>query len=121
LPDEQTTWHLHFGGEGRWPPEGCTDAPEWVNRQLAIGEASEKVSDQMLALLTTAPTTIDGVAALLERLEAAAFPEEQELEGAESLIATMGNWYDDRVEEAAAEFHSTLAVTLRDIVERGRA
>jgi hypothetical protein len=123
LPKEQRTWSIHFGcgGDGRWPPDGCTDAPEWLDAELAIGEASGRMSDHMLALLTTAPTTIDGVAALLERLEAAAFPEERDHPGAESLIATMSDWYDERVEEAAADFHSTLAVTLRKIVGRGQA
>ena len=43
----------------------------------------------MLALLTTAPTTIEGAAALLERLHAATFPEEQDHDGAESLITSM--------------------------------
>jgi hypothetical protein len=123
LPREQTTWHINFGGDGerRWPQEGCTDAPEWIDAQLAIGEASEKISDLMLALLTTAPATNEGVAALLERLDAAALPEEQDLDDAESLISVMGNWYDERVEEAAAEFHSTLAAVLRNIVTRGQA
>jgi hypothetical protein len=118
LPKKQRTWSVHFGGdgEGRWPPEGCTAAPEWLKVQLAIGEVSDRISNLKLALLTTPPTTIEGVVALLERLDAAGFREEQDLNDADSLIATMGNWYDDRVEEAAAEFHSTLAVTLRDIV-----
>jgi hypothetical protein len=111
LPKEQRTWSIHFGGggDGRWPPEGCTDAPEWINAQLAIGIASEKISDQMFALLTTAPRTIEGVIALLERLDAATFPEEQVHDGAESLISTMGEWYDGRVADAADSFHSTLA------------
>jgi hypothetical protein len=123
LPKEQRTWSIHFGGDGerRWPPKGCTDAPEWIDAQLAIGETSGRISDRMLALLTTAPTTIEGVAALLGRLDAATFPEEQDLDGAESLISTMGNWYDERVEEAAAEFHSTLAVALRNIIGGRRA
>jgi hypothetical protein len=56
LPIEQRTWSIHFGGDDRWPPaDGCADAPEWVNCQLALGEASERISDRMLALLTTAP------------------------------------------------------------------
>jgi hypothetical protein len=123
LPKEQRTWSIHFGGdsERRWPPEGCADAPEWIDAQLAIGEASERISDRMLALLTTAPTTIEGAAVLLERLEDAAFPEERDLDCAESLISTMGNWYDERVEEAAAEVHSTLATALGNIVARGQA
>jgi hypothetical protein len=58
---------------------------------------------------------------LLGRLDAATFPEEQDLDGAESLIATALDWYDERVEEAAAEFHSTLAAALRDIIKRGQA
>jgi hypothetical protein len=123
LSKEQKTWSVRFGGdgEGRWPPEACTDAPEWLNVQLAIGEASERISDQMLALLTTAPRTIEGVIALLERLNAAAFREEQHLDGADALIATMSDWYDERVAEAANEFHSTLAEALRNLAARGRA
>jgi hypothetical protein len=121
LPREQRTWSVSFGGEGRWPPEGCTDAPDWIDAQLALGEASDRISDSMLALLTTAPTTIAGVVALLERLDAAYSPEEDVLDGADTLISAMGNWYDDRVEEAAAEFHSTLATALRNITERGQA
>jgi hypothetical protein len=120
LPEEQRTWSIHFGcgDDRRWPPEGCTDTPEWLNAELAIGEASDRMSDQMLALLTTAPTTIDGVAALLERLEAAAFPEERDHPGAESLISIMGQWYDERVEDAADAFHFRLAAALRNLVDR---
>jgi hypothetical protein len=123
LPKEQRTWSVHFGcgRDGRWPPEGCTDAPEWLNAQLAIGEASDRMSDLMFALLTTAPTNIEGAVALLERLDAAAFREEQDHDEAEALIAVMSDWYDERVAEAAAEFHSTLAVALRNIIARGLA
>jgi hypothetical protein len=120
LPEEQRTWSIHFGcgDERRWPPEGCTDAPEWLNAELAIGEASDRMSDHMLALLTTAPTTIDGVAALLERLEAAAFPEERDDDRADALITVMSDWYDERVVEAADKVHSMLAEALRNITER---
>jgi hypothetical protein len=118
LPEEQQTWSIHFAGDGRWPPEGCADAPEWIKAQLAIGEVSDRQSDLMLALLTTAPTTIEGVAALLERLGAATFPEEQDVDGAEPLLANMCEWYDKRVAEAAAAFHTMLAAALRKIAER---
>jgi hypothetical protein len=123
LPDEQTTWTINFGGdgEGRQPPEACADAPEWLNVQLAIGEVSDRMSDLMLALLTTAPPTIEGVVALLERLDAAAFREEQDVDGADALIAVMSDWYDDRVAEAADTVHSMLAAALRNIIERGQA
>ena len=116
LPDEQKTWTIDFSGDGRWPPEGCTDASEWINVQLAVGEASDRRTDLMLALLTTAPTTIEGAITLLERLGAAFFPEERDLDGAETLISTMGNWYDARVMDAADVFHSALAVALRKII-----
>jgi hypothetical protein len=118
LPHDKTTRSIHFGGngEGRWPPEGCTDALEWINVQLAIGEVSERISDLMVALSTTAPTTIEGAIALLERLDAATFPEERDHPGAESLITTMNGWYDERVADAADAFHSTLAEALRNII-----
>jgi hypothetical protein len=123
LPKEQRTWSIHFGcgGDGRWPPDGCTDAPEWLDAELAIGEASGRMSDHMLALLTTAPSTTEGVAALLERLNAAAFREEQDVDGADALIAVMSDWYDERVAEAAATVHSMVADALRNIIERGQA
>jgi hypothetical protein len=123
LPREHTTWSINFGGdgEGRWPPKACTDAPEWLNVQLAIGEASDRISDLMLALLTTAPPTIEGVVALLERLDAATFREEQHIDGADALIATMSDWYDERVAEAANELHYMLADALRNIAARGHA
>jgi hypothetical protein len=120
LPKERVTWTVQFGGDGRWPPAGCTDAPEWVNVQLAIREASERVSDRMAALLTTPPTTIEGVIALLERLDAATAPEEHVDDGAMSLIGTMCQWYDERVADAADVFHATLAAALREIAPRDR-
>jgi hypothetical protein len=118
LPDEQTTWAIHFGrgDEGRWPPEGCTDAPEWIKVQLAMGEVTERQSDLMVALLTTAPTTIEGVIALLERLGLAGFPEERDLEGAELPLTTAREWYDERVNNAAEAFPFTLAAALREII-----
>jgi hypothetical protein len=70
----------------------------------------------MLALLTTAPTTIEGVIALLERRGEAMFPEERDHPGAESLITNVGNWYDERVEDAAEAFPATLAAALREII-----
>jgi hypothetical protein len=119
LPDGQTDWSISFGraGESSRPPEACTDAPEWLTVQLAIGEAGHRQSDLMLALLTTAPTTIEGVIALLERLDAAMFPNEQD----DALISVMSDWYDERVVEAADAFHFNLAEALRNIVARGQA
>jgi hypothetical protein len=123
LPEEQRTWSIHFGGdgEGLWPPEGCADAREWLNAQLAIGRSSARISDLMVALLTTAPTTIEGVIALLERLDAAAFPEERDDNRADTLIFVMSDWYDERVVGVADTFHSMLAAALRNIVARGQA
>ena len=82
LPKEQRTWSVHFGcgDDGRWPPEGCTDTPNGSMRNSLSARRAIRISDQMLALLTAAPTTIDGVAALLERLDAATFREEQDLD-----------------------------------------
>jgi hypothetical protein len=118
LPEEQRTWSIHFGSgdEGRWPPEGCPDAPEWINTQLAMGETTERQTDMLVALFTTAPTTIEGAIALLDRLGLAGFPEERDLEGAELPLTTAREWYDERVNNAAEAFPFTLAAALREII-----
>jgi hypothetical protein len=118
LPREQTTWTIRFNneGEGRWPPQGCTDAPEWIDVQLAIGEITEKQCDLEFALLTTAPTTIEGAIALLAHLGAGEPPEERGMDGVVSLLSVAGVRYDERVRDAADAFPATLAAALRKIV-----
>jgi hypothetical protein len=113
LPDEHTTWSMNVG-DGRWPPEECGDAPEWIDLQLAIGEAIEKQCDLEIALLTTAPTTIEGAAALLDRLADPEFLHERGM-GAESLLSVAGLSYDERVQDAAEAFPAALATALRKI------
>jgi hypothetical protein len=116
LPEEQRTWSIHFGSGDRWPPQGCADAPEWIDVQLGIRETTEKQCDLELALLTTAPTTIEGTIALLAHLGAAEFPEERGMDGAESLLTVAGLSYDKRIVDAADAFPAALAAALRKIV-----
>jgi hypothetical protein len=116
LPEEQRTWSVRFGGEDRWPPQGCADAPEWIDAQLAIGEIVETQCDLELALLTTAPTTLEGAIALLAHLGAGDLPEECGMDGVVSLLTVAGVRYDKRVRDAADAFPATLAAALRKIV-----
>jgi hypothetical protein len=116
LPEEQRTWSIHFGGEDRWPPQGCADAPEWIDNQLGVGEIVENQCDLEVTLLTTAPTTIEGAIALLAHLGAGEFPEERGLDGVESLFTVAGLSYDKRVANAADAFPAALAGALRKIV-----
>jgi hypothetical protein len=116
LPEEQRTWSLCFGGKDRWPPQGCADAPEWIDAQLAIGEITEKQCDLEVALLITAPTTIEGAIALLAHLGTGEFPEERGMDGVECLLTVAGLSYDKRVVDAADAFPGALAAALRRIL-----
>ena len=64
LPDAQRTWHASIWDDPA-TPAGCADALEWIAAQheyLAMWRAH---NEAVIALLTTAPTTLGGVAALL--------------------------------------------------------
>jgi hypothetical protein len=43
-------------------PDGCIDAPEWIEANTALIEAYEELDKALEALLSTPPTTIAGVA-----------------------------------------------------------
>jgi hypothetical protein len=75
--------------------------------------AQERAGDALYDLFTTAPTTVDGAAALLEYLgtDATAWNRHK----------TIWQWANDGTGEEVREFPGFLADALRDIVGRGQA
>ena len=72
LPDGKTTWHYSIHEPE--VPEGCADAPEWIAVQIAVRDGNEA---GLLAVLTTTPATLAGVAAVLEHVGLRVFPDEK--------------------------------------------
>ncbi|MFL6797464.1 MAG: hypothetical protein ACJ8F3_08640 [Xanthobacteraceae bacterium] len=64
LPDHQRTWRPNYG-DGKGPPEGCADDPEWIAAELARAASTDRHHDALITLLTTEPTTFAGLQALL--------------------------------------------------------
>jgi hypothetical protein len=63
LPAEQTTWSATM--RMPMPPEGCTDAPDWIAHQLLHNAAGTEECVSLCALVQTVPTTNAGTAALV--------------------------------------------------------
>ena len=74
IPADRRTWS--WSAAMQTPPVGCTDAPDHIAAQLAIGTAFDRRSDAFVALLTTAPRTLAGVAALLDHLGSDEYPDD---------------------------------------------
>lgn len=116
--EDETPAHLRKWSWSVWnqsPPENCTDVPEWIAAQLAIGEHFRKCNDAYVALLSTMPTTMDGTIALIDYLGSDEFPNEEGRGYTESIIICGASSYDDRCRIAAGEFHGRLAASLRKL------
>ena len=74
IPADRRTWS--WSAAMQTPPVGCTHAPDHIAAQLAIGTAFDRRSDAFVALLTTAPRTLAGVAALLDHLGSDEYPDD---------------------------------------------
>jgi hypothetical protein len=66
VPDQ--TWHWRVGDDS--PPDDCGASTEWIAAQIALRDASFREDEALVAVLTTTPNTLSGVAALLEYLGA---------------------------------------------------
>jgi hypothetical protein len=60
-------------------PANCTDAPEWIEAQVALSRAADALEDARFEVLTSVPTTLAGVAAVLDHAALPAFPDESDL------------------------------------------
>jgi hypothetical protein len=103
FPHQIWSWSV---GE-RTPPEGCTDDPRWIEAQLAIGRVNDTHDEALAAMLSIAPTTVAGVAALLEYLDTESY------EPPANYLEYFSDWNDDGVQEAMADFLPRTAATLR--------
>jgi hypothetical protein len=66
-------WETIPEGRRRWQifdemPDDCIDAPEWIEANTPIIGATEKLEQALEAVLSTPPTTIAGVADLLDHV-----------------------------------------------------
>jgi hypothetical protein len=63
-------WKMVPKARRRWEfderPDDCTDAPEWIEANTALIEATEELDKALEVVLSTPPTTISGVAELLD-------------------------------------------------------
>jgi hypothetical protein len=108
LPRDRMTWKPEEGE--RMPPKGCTDAPEWIEAQLAMSDTYVRRNEAIVALLTTQPTTLQGAIALLGYVGSVEYPYER---GAEDvMLFVFPNIGNERVGEAAVSFPARLAETM---------
>jgi hypothetical protein len=111
IPDERCRWSPRFGTEEE-PPENCTDDPVWIEAQIAHVKAAYERTDLLLELLTTPPTTIAGVAAILAHLAEPPFPDNKN----ETHLDFAGDCWRDDLNEAAALFMPMIPATLRKLL-----
>jgi hypothetical protein len=118
IPREQRkSWSYRAGDEG--PPEGCTDAPEWIAAMMAVMNACDRQCDAEVAVLTTPPATFAGVVALLEHVSLPSFPEEAEESDASdglTILENAGVCYREDVSNAAEAFPAMIAAALRKLL-----
>jgi hypothetical protein len=111
LPREKTTWH--WSVYDTEPPADCNDAPEWIAAEVALGDAGDAEDDALLAVLTTTPTTLAGIVALLEYVGGPTFPG-RPITAFEPLILVGAHdtvW--EEIHEAARTFLPRVAAMLR--------
>ena len=119
IPREQRSWDYSAGDEG--PPDGCTDPPEWIAVMMGVLNACNHENDAMLAILTTPPATLAGIAALLDHVGLPNFPDEKGSEGNDTILAVAGLCYREDIQDAAADFLPMIADTLRELLSGVRS
>jgi hypothetical protein len=62
IPEARRRWQILFNER----PDDCTDAPEWIEANTAFLAAIEELAKALEVVLSTPPTTITGVADLLD-------------------------------------------------------
>jgi hypothetical protein len=107
LPRAQRSWRYAI-----WepePPEGCSDAPEWIEATLEFADATELDFDAEAAVLTTQPTTLAGALTLLEYAA-------QDTGGDGTFLDSASRCYREDVTDAAEAFLPMIAATLRKLI-----
>jgi hypothetical protein len=111
LPAAQRSWQ-----RTAWepdPPEGCTDAPEWIAVELEIKNANERDCDAEAMFLTTRPTTLAGILASLEHAA-------EDAGGDGTILDSASRCCREDVSDAAEAYPAMIAATLRKLLA-GRA
>jgi hypothetical protein len=107
LPPEQRSWSYSV-----WEPdmpEGCTDAPEWIDAENGVRDALEREHDAEAAVLATVPTTLAGALALLEHAA-------EDTGGDGTILDSASRCSCEEVSAAADEFLPMIAATLRKLL-----
>jgi hypothetical protein len=110
LPANQRAWRFGASSE---PPEGTTDAPEWIASQMAVGEAKDRRAKAIVSLLTTRPATMGGAVELLGYVGASEYPWEKAAAPDDAMLFAFSHSENDRVRAAALAFPKALAAALR--------
>lgn len=115
IPQSQRSW-----GYSAWdttPPENCADDPKWIETQLELRDANDNWDDAVYDLLTTMPTTVAGLAALLSRLgrNEWALEETADDSGDEGVYIGACQSSDDDISDAARTFFERLADHLKSV------
>jgi hypothetical protein len=111
LPEDKRTWSLDYFGGGLTPPQGCADAPEWLQAQLNLKEAYARRREAIEALAATEPTSLAGAIALLGYVWSGEYPNE----GGEVPILSRFPGPGDN-EDIAKTFSTRLAATMRRLI-----
>jgi hypothetical protein len=80
-------------------PHFCTDAPEWIGANTALIEAYEELDKALEVVLSIPPTTVAGVADLLD------YVSKEEWEVAGAVEDSGGEWYGTILENALEGDH----------------
>jgi hypothetical protein len=104
-------WYVFM--HGNYPPEDREGPADWVAAQLELGAVRAAYNNAKLVLLTTKPTTVEGVAAALEFDCQIEFGEEDKI--GEPYLKAWHDGGDEELAEAAHQFPELLAGQLRAI------
>jgi hypothetical protein len=97
--------------------------PEWIVARAVTEAAAPRREIAHEAVFTTNPTTLAGVAALLEHVAQPEFLKEDEEypDDRQTILSTLSECVDREWKRTGQDFPLRLAAALRNIIERGQA
>jgi hypothetical protein len=106
---------------GAMRPGGPNKDPGFDAASAATNDASDREQEALYDVLTTQPTTLAGVVALLAHVGLPEWVTEDDDLEVETFLSMCANALDDELKQAARDFPAHLAETMRGIIERGLA
>jgi hypothetical protein len=88
----------------------------WNEGKVDVDDAHDRDCDALVVVLTTQPTTLAGVAALLEHCGLPRFPDEKGASRNDSILRDASLCFQKDVVDAAKDFLPTIAATLRKLL-----